>query len=106
MKIQYSGLLQPVSRFYRMPGMKRRSFLSAATGLAAGSFWTEDTLEALPQNTNTRSKPSDLRITDLRIATVIRAPMTCHLIRIDTNQGISGYGEVRAEKQIAGGEPV
>lgn len=95
MKIQYSGLLRLVSRFYRMPDMKRRSFLSAAAGLAAGSFWTEDTLEALPQNTNTRSKPSDLKITDLRIATVIRAPMTCHLIRIDTNQGISGYGEVR-----------
>ncbi len=75
--------------------MKRRSFLSAAGSVAAGTFWSEETLEALPQNTNTGSKPSQLKITDLRIATVVKAPMTCHLIRIDTNQGISGYGEVR-----------
>jgi L-alanine-DL-glutamate epimerase-like enolase superfamily enzyme len=36
-----------------------------------------------------------LRITDLRIAEVARAPMTCPIIRIDTNQGIYGLGEVR-----------
>jgi len=41
------------------------------------------------------SKPSDLRITDLRFARIKRAPMPCILIRIDTNQGISGLGEVR-----------
>jgi L-alanine-DL-glutamate epimerase-like enolase superfamily enzyme len=52
-------------------------------------------LEALPQNTNTRSKPSELKITDLRVATIAHAPMTCSLIRIDTNQGIQGLGEVR-----------
>lgn len=44
---------------------------------------------------NTNSRPSELRITDLRIATVIGAPMRCPIIRIDTNQGISGLGEVR-----------
>src|SRR5579883_3121808 len=37
----------------------------------------------------------DLKITDLRVAVVGKAPMTCPLIRIDTNQGISGLGEVR-----------
>jgi L-alanine-DL-glutamate epimerase-like enolase superfamily enzyme len=72
----------------------RRSFLKGAMALGAG-FWADETLEALPQNTNTNSKPSDLKITDLRIATVARAPMTCPLIRIDTNQGIYGLGEVR-----------
>jgi L-alanine-DL-glutamate epimerase-like enolase superfamily enzyme len=72
----------------------RRSFLTGAAALAAG-FWADETLDALPQNTNTNSKPSDLKITDLRIATVARAPMTCPLIRIDTNQGIYGLGEVR-----------
>jgi L-alanine-DL-glutamate epimerase-like enolase superfamily enzyme len=72
----------------------RRSFLKGTAALAAG-FWADETLEALPQNTNTNSKPSDLKITDLRIATVARAPMTCPLIRIDTNQGIYGLGEVR-----------
>ena len=37
-----------------------------------------------------------LKITDLRVAVVTRAPMTCPLIRIDTNQeGLYGLGEVR-----------
>ena len=62
--------------------------------LGAG-FWADQTLDALPQNVNTNSKPSDLKITDLRVAVVARAPMTCPLIRIDTNQGIYGLGEVR-----------
>jgi gluconate/galactonate dehydratase len=44
---------------------------------------------------NTYSSPSDLRITDLRIATVVGAPMRCPLLKISTNQGIEGYGEVR-----------
>jgi len=35
-------------------------------------------------------------ITDLRVAVVTKAPMTCPLIRIDTNQdGLYGLGEVR-----------
>jgi len=79
-------------------GGARRSFLQGAAGVAgvAGAmFWADQTLEAMPQNTNTNSKPSDLKITDLRIATVARAPMTCPLIRIDTNQGLYGLGEVR-----------
>jgi L-alanine-DL-glutamate epimerase-like enolase superfamily enzyme len=39
---------------------------------------------------------SDLRITDLRVAVIGRAPMTCPIIRIDTNQdGLYGLGEVR-----------
>jgi L-alanine-DL-glutamate epimerase-like enolase superfamily enzyme len=37
-----------------------------------------------------------LQITDLRAAVVTKAPMTCPLIRIDTNQeGLYGLGEVR-----------
>src|SRR5689334_14532188 len=40
--------------------------------------------------------PSNLKITDLRVAVVTRAPMTCPLIRIDTNhEEIYGLGEVR-----------
>ena len=71
----------------------RRSFLkhaAAAVGVAAA--WTED---SLAQNVNTNSRPSDLKITDLRVAVIGRAPMTCPIIRIDTNQGIYGLGEVR-----------
>ena len=46
-------------------------------------------------NVSRASEPSALKITDLRVAVIEKAPMTCPLIRIDTNQGISGYGEVR-----------
>jgi hypothetical protein len=41
------------------------------------------------------SRPSQLKITDLRQVTLKSLPMDMSLIRIDTNQGISGYGEVR-----------
>ncbi len=44
---------------------------------------------------NTHSRPSDLRITDLRVTTLVGVPFRSSIIRIDTNQGISGYGEVR-----------
>lgn len=73
----------------------RRSFLRTAAGVAAAAFWADETLEGAVQNTNTNSKPSDLRITDVRVAVVARAPMTAPLVRIDTNQGIYGLGEVR-----------
>ena len=73
---------------------RRGFFSSSAAGLATG-FWSDQTLDAATQNTNSNSKPSDLRITDIRIAVVRGAPMTCPLIRIDTNQGIYGLGEVR-----------
>jgi L-alanine-DL-glutamate epimerase-like enolase superfamily enzyme len=73
----------------------RRSFLRSAGAVFGASFWADEVLDALPQNVNTNSKPSDLKITDLRIATITRAPMTDPIIRIDTNQGIYGLGEVR-----------
>ena len=41
------------------------------------------------------SRPSELRITDMRTATVGWGHWRFTIIRIDTNQGISGYGEVR-----------
>ncbi|MBZ0301993.1 MAG: mandelate racemase/muconate lactonizing enzyme family protein [Anaerolineae bacterium] len=44
---------------------------------------------------NPHSRPSELRITDMRVANLTGLPMDCSIIRIDTNQGISGYGEVR-----------
>lgn len=43
----------------------------------------------------TGSRPSELRITDLRTATVGWDHWHFTIIRIDTNQGLSGYGEVR-----------
>ncbi|HHX45151.1 MAG TPA: mandelate racemase/muconate lactonizing enzyme family protein, partial [Chloroflexi bacterium] len=58
--------------------------------------------EAL-NHVNTYSSPSELRITDMRIATIVDAPMRCPLVKIYTNQGLVGYGEVRdgASKKYA-----
>jgi len=44
---------------------------------------------------NTNSKPSELRITDLRVADIAGAPMHCTLVKVYTNQGLVGFGEVR-----------
>jgi L-alanine-DL-glutamate epimerase-like enolase superfamily enzyme len=50
---------------------------------------------SLEANVNTSSRPSELKITDMRICNLRGLPMDATIIRIDTNQGISGYGEVR-----------
>jgi L-alanine-DL-glutamate epimerase-like enolase superfamily enzyme len=55
----------------------------------------EEQIAYASQSVNRASKPSELRISDLRIAHIHGAPMRVPLIRIDTNQGISGLGEVR-----------
>jgi L-alanine-DL-glutamate epimerase-like enolase superfamily enzyme len=73
----------------------RRAFLRSSVGTLGAAFWAEKMLGSILQNTNTNSRPTDLKITDLRIATIARAPFTVPILRIDTNQGISGYGEVR-----------
>ena len=73
----------------------RRSFLRGTAGAIGAGLWGDQVLEAQPQNVNTNSKPSDLKITDLRVLVLARAPMTSPIIRIDTNQGIYGLGEVR-----------
>ena len=76
----------------------RRSFfrsLGMAAGAGALGLAAERDAEATLAHVNPASKPSDLKITDLRVAVVGEAPMNCPLLRIDTNQGISGYGEVR-----------
>lgn len=74
----------------------RRSFLKKATlgGIALGGFMhasIEDTIAQTTSNVNRASSPSDLKITDMRYATI----MGKHIIKIDTNQGIYGLGEVR-----------
>ena len=51
--------------------------------------------EALLGKVNTHSRPSQLRITDMRIANLRDLPFKASIIRLDTNQGLSGYGEVR-----------
>ena len=74
------------------PSRGRRGFLKSAVALTGAAFWADETIEAYQANVNTNSRPSDLKITDLRIAVLGR---NWPVIRIDTNQGIYGLGEVR-----------
>ncbi|MDQ3534487.1 MAG: mandelate racemase/muconate lactonizing enzyme family protein [Bacteroidota bacterium] len=78
----------------------RRAFLQKAGlgGLALAGFINspiEQTLEFTTQKVSRSSKPSDLKITDLRVIEIAGAPFRTPIIRIDTNQGIYGLGEVR-----------
>lgn len=78
----------------------RRDFLkkTALGGLSLGMLFDHDAqaeTEYISQKVNRDSKPSDLKITDLRVAVLAGVPFTSPIIRIDTNQGIVGYGEVR-----------
>lgn len=52
--------------------------------------------ESYFQNVNPNSSPSALKITDMRYCVVVKpGPSPCPIIRIDTNQGVYGLGEVR-----------
>ncbi len=69
--------------------------MAAGGGVASLSIASTEELEAALANVNRNSSPSELEITDLRVAVLGEVPFKSTLIRIDTNQGISGYGEVR-----------
>jgi L-alanine-DL-glutamate epimerase-like enolase superfamily enzyme len=83
------------------PPLDRRSFfktigMSAAGAMAlTGDAAAQAAANAVQSNVKRASEPAALKITDMRVAVVVGAPFTCPLIRIDTNQGISGFGEVR-----------
>src|SRR4028118_1643940 len=78
----------------------RRSFFkkSALGGMALGSSFMfspiEDLVAQSTSKVNRNSAPSELKITDLRYAVTSVLGGTA-IIRIDTNQGIYGLGEVR-----------
>ena len=79
----------------------RRGFLKKTFGgMALGSFMfapVEDAIAQTTSNVNRLSAPSDLKITDMRFCVLELAKDGSRnpLIRIDTNQGIYGLGEVR-----------
>lgn len=82
----------------------RRSFLKKAAigGLSLGAFSfapIEKTLAYTTQKINRYSAPSDLKITDMRIADF----EICPILKIYTNQGVYGLGDVRdgADKRYA-----
>jgi L-alanine-DL-glutamate epimerase-like enolase superfamily enzyme len=77
----------------------RRNFLRKAAlgGIALGGFMNmsiEDTLAQATSKVQRASAPSELKITDMRYALTAAMGGTA-IIRIDTNQGIYGLGEVR-----------
>ena len=44
---------------------------------------------------NQYSSPSELKITDMRFVDITDAPKRCTIMKLMTNQGLVGYGEVR-----------
>lgn len=77
----------------------RRDFLkkTALGGIALGGLLhlsVEDTIAQTTASVSRASKPSELKITDMRYALTSVLGGTA-IIRIDTNQGIYGLGEVR-----------
>lgn len=88
------------SRDKHSSGSSRRDFLKKSTlgGLSLGALMhapIEQTIDYSTQKVNRYSAPSDLKITDMRYAVVMNGHARCPVIRIDTNQGIYGLGEVR-----------
>ena len=87
-------------------GISRRKMLTTATSataaIAAGSMITHADLEAISGQMNTNSKPSALRITDMRgvIASPLYERDLRYLFRLETNQGIYGWGDVRAQASM------
>jgi L-alanine-DL-glutamate epimerase-like enolase superfamily enzyme len=77
----------------------RRNFLKKAAlgGIALGGMMNlskEDTIAQTTSKVRRSSAPSELKITDMRTAkTAVMGGTT--IVRIDTNQGIYGLGEVR-----------
>lgn len=69
--------------------------LGAVTG-AAGAFHltAAEAAEKVRARVNTNSEPTQLKITDLRVVPM-PIGLRAYVIRLDTNQGISGYGEIR-----------
>lgn len=89
---------QAAQSMNQTPSYSRRSLLKGLGGLSLANVlaWPiEEQVACATQGVSRASSPSELKITDLRVAVITGAPMRVPLIRIDTNQGICGYGEVR-----------
>ena len=77
--------------------LSRRGLLGGAAALGSALPFAEGEAEAQnpqPGGVNRNSAPSGLRITDMR-ACRISSGLDYPIIRIDTNQGVYGLGEVR-----------
>ncbi len=86
----------------RKPNFSRRSVIKSSLAMMAGGALARAAEAAAAEtepaikNVNANSSPSTLKITDMRYAVVVKpGPSPCVIIRIDTNQGVYGLGEVR-----------
>ena len=86
----------------------RRGFLKKAGlgGLSLAALTAapiEEVLAYSTQKVNRNSSPTDLKITDVRIAEISEVVFRTPIVRIYTNQGIVGHGDVRdgAAKEYA-----
>src|SRR5580692_11705079 len=78
----------------------RRGVLKSTLGLLAGGLIgplaEKAEAQSALQHVNRNGNPSQLKITDMRYTVVKKpGPSPCPIIRIDTNQGVYGLGEVR-----------
>ena len=85
-------------------GDARRNFLkkTALGGIGLSSlmgYSFEDTIAETTSKVNRSSAPSELKITDMRYA-LTKVMGGTAIIRIDTNQGIYGLGDVRDEADV------
>src|ERR1700686_5410012 len=80
----------------KLPFNRRSVLKSSLTLLAGGAISQVVGAEPEIKNVNAASSPSSLKITDMRYAVIVKpGPSPCVLVRIDTNQGVYGLGEVR-----------
>jgi L-alanine-DL-glutamate epimerase-like enolase superfamily enzyme len=80
--------------------MNRRDWLKSlglgamtGCGSGVGLAWNA-AADEVRGRVNTNSEPTKLKITDLRVVPVL-GQFRSYIVRLDTNQGLSGYGEVR-----------
>jgi L-alanine-DL-glutamate epimerase-like enolase superfamily enzyme len=78
----------------RKPAMTAWRFKSEPA-LRAMHMTVDETDPKAVDRINTHSRPAELRITDIRCADIVGAPFKSSLLKIYTNQGIVGLGEVR-----------
>src|SRR3954451_21092788 len=74
------------SNYEPQPQVERNTLVSSQS--------EQDRIGRVEDAVNTYSRPSDLKITDLRLA-VVASNYDYPILRIDTNQGVYGIGEVR-----------
>ena len=63
-------------------GLDRRNLIKTSAMALGGGLLIGGTEEAYPKAVNTNSSPSTLKITDMRVATVVKpGPSPCPIIR-------------------------